>query len=160
MALLKHKPKVVEPPPAPKPTEVISRSNCAIPGCTHCQPHKVYHWMCAQCQGGPFKFQPTDPGKYKVLRPHFERTSQHYDMNHETGVGRWIYTVRRVCSPGCWQREARRVSNDEAELATRRPDLAPAIQAKLEAEQDTANAEAQDDMANAFPTVQPDPGQY
>lgn len=73
-------------------------------------------------------------------------------MNSE-GIGRWKYDVRRVCSPGCWQKEARRVSQDEMQLAQERPDLAPAIQAKVDAEQDLDAAEYQDDLV-------PDPGQF
>lgn len=163
MALLSSKPRIVEPPPQ-RPTEVTSRSFCCIPGCIHCQSHRIYHWMCSECQGGPFKLQATDPGPYKVLRPRFEKTSQEYVMNHETGVGRWIYHVRRAChSPMCYQRIHGKVMRDEAELAQRRPDLAPAIQAKLEVEQ-AEQLDTQDDMATAFDGAQadlvPDPGQF
>ena len=103
-------------------------------------------WPCAQCGGGPYKFTATDPGPYKVLRPAFERTSQSYDGQ------RWHYDVRRICSTGCWQRESRRVASDEVALAERRPDLAPAIEAKWEAEQALAPDEYADDLT-------PSPGQ-
>lgn len=140
-------------PSAPEPVRrTVAPSACCVPGCDSCLPHRVAHWKCAQCGGGPFKFSATDPGKYKILRPHFERTHQEYVMNAE-GIGRWKYDVRRVCSPGCWQKEARRVSQDEMQLAQERPDLAPAIQAKVEAEQDLDAAEYQDDLV-------PDPGQF
>jgi len=143
-------------PATPAPTVPVSApappSHCCVAGCRTCQPHRVAHWRCAQCGGGPYKFAATDPGPYKILRPHFERTAQDYRMN-EQGVGRWHYDVRRVCSPGCWAKESRRVQRDEAALAERRPDLAPAIEAKLEAEQDADAVEWQDDL-------HPDPGQF
>ena len=128
-------------------------SACCVAGCLTCQPHRVAHWRCSQCGGGPYKFAATDPGKYKILRPHFERTKQDYRMN-EQGVGRWHYDVRRVCSPGCWAKESRKVTQDELELADVRPDLAPAIQARAEAEQAAMEPdEYQDDL-------HPDPGQF
>ena len=111
--------------------------HCGIHGCTSCKPNRVAHWQCAQCGGGPYKFSATDKGPFKVLRPHFERTGQRY-VTDANGVGRYEYTVRRVCSAGCWQRETRRVVSEEHELADKRPDLAPAIHAKHEAEQDAS----------------------
>lgn len=144
--------KPTAPIPVPQTMRLEPKSACVVPSCETCLPHRVAHWRCAQCQGGPYKFAATDPGKFKILRPHFERTSQDYRMSEE-GVGRWHYDVRRICSPGCWQREARRVSNEEMDLAQRRPDLAPAIEAKMEAAQDLDAAEYQDDLV-------PDPGQF
>lgn len=130
----------------------MTKSACCIPDCATCQPHRICHWRCSQCQGGPYKFAATDPGKYKVLRPHFERTKQDYRLN-EQGVGRWHYDVRRVCSPGCWAKESRRVQNDELALAEIRPDLAPAIEAKLAAETPQEPDGYHDDLT-------PDPGQF
>ena len=135
---------------------LTATSACCIPECRTCKPHRVAHWRCAQCQAGPFKFSALDPGAYKILRPHFERTSQDYRMNAD-GVGRWHYEVRRLCAPGCWQREQRRVATDELALAEHRPDLAPAIHAKLDAEQAAAPDDWADDLSR---DLQPAPGQF
>ena len=116
---------------------MFKEGQCGVMGCTTCKPNRVAHWTCAQCGGGPYKFTANDPGRYKVLRPHFERTGQKY-LTDANGVGRYEYMVRRICSAGCWQRETRRVIADEHALAETRPDLAPAIHAKHEAEQDAS----------------------
>lgn len=126
-------------------------TDCPIANCPDCQPHRICHWACAQCGGGPYRFAPTDPGGYKVLRPHYERTTQKY-LAGADGVARWHYKTRRVCSAGCWQRESRRVQNDEMDLANKRPDLAPAIEAKLAAMPPADPNDFQDDLK--------DPGQF
>lgn len=142
--------------PAPKPVRV---SHCCLASCTTCLPHRVAHWACAQCQSGPYRFAASDPGSYKVLRPHFEKTSQQYVMNDE-GVGRWVYTVRRICSAGCWQREIRNIRSEEMDVAQRRPDLAPAIEAKHTAES-AMEQEFQDDLSalDGLP-ANTNPGQF
>ena len=126
-------------------TLAVQKSACGISGCTTCKPHRVAHWLCAQCGGGPYRFDATDPGKYRVLRPHFERSHQRF-VTDEQGTGRHVYTVRRICSQGCWQAETRSIRGDEQELAERRPDLAPVIHKKLEAEQDAETHDYNDDL--------------
>lgn len=82
---------------------------------------------------------------YKILRPAFERNQQKF-VTDDQGVGRFQYSVRRVCSQGCWQRETRRIVNDEQQLADRRPDLATAIEAKAKAELAEMPDEFNDDL--------------
>ena len=131
---------------------LIEKSMCGIDGCKTCKPSRISHWFCAQCHGGPYRFAATDPGRYKVLRPAFERNQQQF-VTDANGVGRFQFTCRRICSQGCWQQETRNIRNDERELAEKRPDLAPAIEAKLKVEQAADEHDYNDDLGI-------NPGQY
>lgn len=101
-------------------------------GCGQCAPHRVLHWWCSVCGGGPYKFSKDDSGKMAALRPYFVRGLQKYlDDGH--GGGRWHYGARYCCSQSCTQRELRIQNASLVDTAQRRPDLADAIAAQLEA---------------------------
>lgn len=123
-----------------------TKTICGVEGCDTCLPHRIAHWFCAQCGAGPYKFDAVDPGRFKVLRPHFERTKQSYVTNAE-GIGRFVYDVRRVCSSACWQRERNNVRSDEVALMRKRPDLAPAITENLKADAEQDAQLWQDDLS-------------
>lgn len=129
---------------------------CGVRGCMTCKPTRVAHWFCAQCKGGPFRFSKLDAGLYRVQRPYSERTIERIVPHGTEGLVRKEYTIRRVCSDSCWQRERKNIANDEMELANHRPDLAPAIEAKLADEQAMdASGEFADDLGLAA-----DPGSF
>ena len=133
-------------------TTMTKESVCGVAGCTTCKPSRIAHWFCAQCGGGPYRFDAKDAGRYRVLRPAFERNQQRF-ITDDNGVGRFHYTTRRICSQGFWQMETKGIRNDERELADRRPDLAPAIEAKHEIEQAEEPQDYTDDLGM-------NPGQY
>lgn len=113
-------------------TQPIDQTGCCgISTCTDCQPHRIHHWFCVTCGGGPFKFDKADPGPYRALRPQFDRTCEKY-ITDRAGIGRWKRWARRCCSVSCAQAELRVTNAAQLELAERRPDLAPAIVASVQ----------------------------
>lgn len=135
---------------------MTEKSACGVPGCTTCKSNRVAHWFCSQCHAGPFKFSPKDPGPYKPLRSFSERTIERIVPRGNEGLVHKVYEIRRVCSDSCWQRERKNIQNDERQLAEQRPDLAPAIEAKLKDEQMMeASGEYADDLGLAA-----DPGSF
>lgn len=100
--------------------------------CNYCTPTRVCHWFCSVCASGPYKFSKDDPGTMQTLRPHFVRGLQQFRTDAE-GIGRWHYGARYSCTQGCAARETRLQNADLLDTAQRRPDLADAIAAQLEA---------------------------
>ncbi len=96
-------------------------------GCATCGPQRVHHWFCSVCGSGPFKFDQASAGAMPASRPHFARGLSKY-LN-----GRWEYGARYCCSQACVSKELRLQHANLVDTAIKRPDLADAIAAQLEA---------------------------